>query len=297
MTRRQAGACRAARPRAGLDSRRCRRRPKRRRTPAMPCSTARSISSTSISSRRRRCRSSTRRRRWRSARCPTSRTPRRRVVGDAVAFDPRQPARLPYRALHARPGRLLRTGRRLPLRAPPRHAPAVPAARRGDLCRHRHRQRRRSTASASSPTSMTAVRRRSAGLMAGDEIVSVDGAPFAEIGSFRGKAGETAHLMVRRTADAAADRHRRAGRRDPAGRPLRQGDLGQRQALRPGRPAHRLHPPVGLYARRGDPASSTTSSARGGSRTSTGWCSTSGANGAGRRAMRPRPSSAAPPTW
>ncbi len=42
---------------------------------------------------------------------------------------------------------------------------------------------------ASSPTSMTAVRRPSAGIMAGDEIVSVDGAPFAEIGSFRGKAG------------------------------------------------------------------------------------------------------------
>jgi C-terminal processing protease CtpA/Prc len=42
-----------------------------------------------------------------------------------------------------------------------------------------------------------------AGLMTGDEIVSVDGAPFAEIGSFRGKAGETAHLMVRRAPDAA----------------------------------------------------------------------------------------------
>ncbi len=42
-----------------------------------------------------------------------------------------------------------------------------------------------------------------AGLLAGDEIVSVDGQPFAEIGSFRGKAGTTAHLMVRHTADAA----------------------------------------------------------------------------------------------
>ena len=41
-----------------------------------------------------------------------------------------------------------------------------------------------------------------AGLLAGDEIVSVDGGPFAEIGSFRGKAGGTAHLMVRRAADA-----------------------------------------------------------------------------------------------
>ena len=42
-----------------------------------------------------------------------------------------------------------------------------------------------------------------AGLLTGDEIVSVDGAPFAEIGSFRGKVGGTAHLMVRRQADAA----------------------------------------------------------------------------------------------
>ena len=42
-----------------------------------------------------------------------------------------------------------------------------------------------------------------AGLVPGDEIVSVDGAPFAEIGSFRGKAGKTAHLMVRRAAGAA----------------------------------------------------------------------------------------------
>ena len=41
-----------------------------------------------------------------------------------------------------------------------------------------------------------------AGVLTGDEIVSVDGQPFAEIGSFRGKAGGTAHLMVRRSADA-----------------------------------------------------------------------------------------------
>ncbi len=40
-----------------------------------------------------------------------------------------------------------------------------------------------------------------AGVLTGDEIVSVDGQPFAEIGSFRGKAGGTAHLMVRRTED------------------------------------------------------------------------------------------------
>lgn len=42
-----------------------------------------------------------------------------------------------------------------------------------------------------------------AGLLTGDEIVSVDGQPFAEIDAFRGKAGGTAHLMVRRAADAA----------------------------------------------------------------------------------------------
>ncbi len=42
-----------------------------------------------------------------------------------------------------------------------------------------------------------------AGVLTGDEIVSVDGAPFAEIGSFRGKAGTTAHLAVRRAPDTA----------------------------------------------------------------------------------------------
>jgi carboxyl-terminal processing protease len=42
-----------------------------------------------------------------------------------------------------------------------------------------------------------------AGLMAGDQILAVDGAPFEEIGSFRGKAGEIVQLLVRRTADAA----------------------------------------------------------------------------------------------
>jgi C-terminal processing protease CtpA/Prc len=41
-----------------------------------------------------------------------------------------------------------------------------------------------------------------AGLLTGDEIVTVDGAPFAEVGSFRGKAGGTAHLAVRRAAGA-----------------------------------------------------------------------------------------------
>ncbi len=37
----------------------------------------------------------------------------------------------------------------------------------------------------------------------GDEILSVDGAPFTEIGSFRGKAGKLAELRLRRTADGA----------------------------------------------------------------------------------------------
>jgi C-terminal processing protease CtpA/Prc len=42
-----------------------------------------------------------------------------------------------------------------------------------------------------------------AGLMAGDEILAVDGAPFREIESFRGKAGKIVQLQVRRTVDAA----------------------------------------------------------------------------------------------
>ncbi len=41
-----------------------------------------------------------------------------------------------------------------------------------------------------------------AGIMAGDEIVAVDDAPFSEIGSFRDKAGQTVTMMVRRQADA-----------------------------------------------------------------------------------------------
>ena len=41
-----------------------------------------------------------------------------------------------------------------------------------------------------------------AGLMAGDEILAVDGAPFREIESFRGKAGEIVQLQVRRAARA-----------------------------------------------------------------------------------------------
>jgi C-terminal processing protease CtpA/Prc len=42
-----------------------------------------------------------------------------------------------------------------------------------------------------------------AGIEKGDEILSVDGGPFTEIEAFRGKAGKTVTLMVRRTADAA----------------------------------------------------------------------------------------------
>ncbi len=41
-----------------------------------------------------------------------------------------------------------------------------------------------------------------AGLHAGDEIVSADGQPFAEIGSFKGKAGQSVDLKVRRQAAA-----------------------------------------------------------------------------------------------
>jgi C-terminal processing protease CtpA/Prc len=41
-----------------------------------------------------------------------------------------------------------------------------------------------------------------AGIMAGDEILSVDGQPFSEIGSFESKAGQIARVEVRRTADA-----------------------------------------------------------------------------------------------
>lgn len=42
-----------------------------------------------------------------------------------------------------------------------------------------------------------------AGIKAGDEILSADGKPFAEIGSFGGKSGGTVALEVRHTADAA----------------------------------------------------------------------------------------------
>jgi carboxyl-terminal processing protease len=41
-----------------------------------------------------------------------------------------------------------------------------------------------------------------AGLMIGDEIISVEGKPFGAIASFKNKAGETVKLQVRRTADA-----------------------------------------------------------------------------------------------
>jgi C-terminal processing protease CtpA/Prc len=42
-----------------------------------------------------------------------------------------------------------------------------------------------------------------AGVQAGDEILSADGAPFTEIGSFKGKVGDTVNLELRRTADGA----------------------------------------------------------------------------------------------
>ena len=43
-----------------------------------------------------------------------------------------------------------------------------------------------------------------AGLLAGDEIVSADGKPFAPVGSFRGKNGEKVKLSVRRDAGGEA---------------------------------------------------------------------------------------------
>ena len=42
-----------------------------------------------------------------------------------------------------------------------------------------------------------------AGILAGDEILSVDGAPFSEIGSFDGRSGETVQVEVRRAEGAA----------------------------------------------------------------------------------------------
>jgi carboxyl-terminal processing protease len=39
-----------------------------------------------------------------------------------------------------------------------------------------------------------------AGLMAGDEIIGVDGMPFAPIGSFAGKTSKKVHLTIRRDA-------------------------------------------------------------------------------------------------
>jgi C-terminal processing protease CtpA/Prc len=44
---------------------------------------------------------------------------------------------------------------------------------------------------------------KSAGVEQGDEVVSADGAPFEEIGSFHGKIGKSVDLALRREADAA----------------------------------------------------------------------------------------------
>jgi carboxyl-terminal processing protease len=41
-----------------------------------------------------------------------------------------------------------------------------------------------------------------AGLIAGDEIISADGAPFQPVGSFRGKVGKLVNLMLRRVEEA-----------------------------------------------------------------------------------------------
>ena len=49
---------------------------------------------------------------------------------------------------------------------------------------------------------MTARPRRRAGIMVGDELVSVDGAPYHEITSFAGKFGRKVAVKLRRRADA-----------------------------------------------------------------------------------------------
>lgn len=41
-----------------------------------------------------------------------------------------------------------------------------------------------------------------AGVLAGDEIISVDGAPFQPVTSFAGRAGETVHMELKRTRDS-----------------------------------------------------------------------------------------------
>ena len=88
-----------------------------------------------------------------------------------------------------------------------------------------------------------------AGILAGDEIIAVDGAAFRRdrLVPGQGRAGGSRDRPAR--GRCRADHHRRAGRADPARRCVRQGDRRQRPAARPERQAHRLHPPVVLHPR------------------------------------------------
>ncbi len=89
-----------------------------------------------------------------------------------------------------------------------------------------------------------------AGLKVGDEIVSVDGAPYHPIRSFRGKIGEqVARHRPPRRERPDRDARGRGGEHRAAAR-LPRGDAGQRARHRAGGPARRLRARVGLGRRR-----------------------------------------------
>ena len=87
---------------------------------------------------------------------------------------------IPYGSPGTRHDRLFRDRRRVPLRHPRRHAPAVSAGWRRHLSRHRHDRStgRRALFVSDVYDGSPAAK---AGILAGDEIVSVDGAPYREI--------------------------------------------------------------------------------------------------------------------
>ncbi len=92
---------------------------------------------------------------------------------------------------------------------------------------------------------------KAAGVLAGDEVMAVDGQPFAEIGSFQGKAGQTVTLSVRHTADAApVDIPVRVAAIQPTETYLK-AISGSIATTRHRRPPHRLHPPVDVHQRSG----------------------------------------------
>ena len=117
----------------------------------------------------------------------------------------RRARRLAHAPLHQGRDRLLRARRHLLLSAAPRYPQAL-----------RRRARCAMPASACSPRTSTArhssravfpdMPAARAGLLAGDEIVAADNAPFAPIGSFRNKIGEKVDA-------AGAPRGERAPRR------------------------------------------------------------------------------------